>query len=252
MTKVLVQKESDIGKILISNEEGKYNLVDIKFMHNLIDSLRMLDSNKEVRFVIIRGINNFGAGADIGELRRASDNREYATNFFSTMFEMFRTLLNLSKITIANVEGIAYGASMEILLATDFVIASKNSKFAVPGGKIGVFPPVMLTLGKYRLGWNNVLKMAFLGRELNAEEAKQIGLVYEITDNFEDTNANLIRELKQIAPSSLSMMRKILFTEHEKELEKAFQELIDQVLTEDARTGVISFLTKTKPKWAIL
>ncbi|BFH73683.1 enoyl-CoA hydratase/isomerase family protein [Sulfurisphaera javensis] len=252
MTKILVQKEGYTAKMLISNEEGKYNLVNINFMHSLIDSLRLLDKDKEIRFVIIRGIKNFGAGADIGELRKASENREYATSFFSTMFEMFRTLLNFSKVLISNVEGIAYGASMEILLATDFVIASNNAKFAAPGGKIGVYPPVLITLGKYKLGWNTVFKMAFLGRELNANEAKEAGLVYEINDNFDEANLNLIKELKQMAPSSITVMRQHLYKKYEKEVEDAFSDLIDQVLTEDGRQGISAFLTKSKPKWSIL
>jgi len=251
MSRFLFQEEGSVAKITIESEgEGKYNLVDIKFMHQFIDTLKELEKAKGIRFVIIRGKENFGAGADIKDLRRANEDRDYAINFFHTMSEMFRVLFNFPKPLIANVEGIAYGASLEMLLGFDFVIASENARFAAPGSKIGVFPPVLVTIGKEILGWKVVKEMAFLGKELTAKEAKEIGLVYEVTDNFDDTNYRLIQQLKQMAPTSLTQMRSLLYRKYEDELRHAFNNLIEQVRTEDAKNGIYAFLAKTKPNWA--
>lgn len=252
MSRFLIQEEGQAVKITIeSEEEGKYNLVDVKFMHQFIDTLRALEREKRIRFVIIRGKGNFGAGADIRELKKASEDIEYATNFFHTMYEMFRVLFNFPKLIIANVEGIAYGASLELLLGFDFVIASENAKFAAPGGRIGVFPPVLVTIGKEILGWKAVREMAFLGKELTAKEAKEIGLVYEVADSFDDANYKLLQQLKQMAPTSLIQMRSLIYRKYDEELKYAFERLIEQVQTEDARNGIYAFLTRTKPNWAI-
>jgi len=252
MSQFLLQEEEPVIKITIkSEEEGKYNLVDMKFMHNFIDTLRALEKEKKIRFVILRGKGNFGAGADIKELRKATEDRGHATNFFSTMHEMFRTLFNFSKPIIANVEGIAYGASLELLLGCDFVIASETAKFAAPGGKIGVFPPVLVTVGKEILGWKTVREMALLGKELTAEEAKEVGLVYEISDNFDEANNRLIQGLKQMSPSSLTQMRSLIYKKYEEELKYAFNRLSEQVQTANAKNGVLAFLSRTKPDWSI-
>lgn len=252
MTEILLQEPSpELVKIVFSNKEGKYNLVDLKFMHDFIDTLKKLDREKKIRYVIIKGDKNFGAGADIAELKRASENREYASTFFSTMFEMYRTLFTFGKPIIANVEGIAYGASFEILLGVDFIVASPYARFGAPGGKIGVFPPVLITIGKEILGWSYVRKLAMLGEEISADEAYKIGLVYEVTDNFDESNLKLIQKLKQMAPSSLTTMRNIIFRNYEKDLEFAFSQLTDQVVTEEANVGIYAFLTKIKPRWSI-
>lgn len=249
---VLQEATPSVLKITIkSEEEGKYNLVNVKFMHNFIDILRQVDREKSIRFVILRGQGNFGAGADIKELRQAVENREHATNFFNVMYEMFRTIFNFSKPIIANVEGIAYGASMEILLGCDFVIASENARFAAPGGKIGVFPPVLVTVGKDILGWEVVRDMALLGKELTSKEGKEIGLVHEISDNFEETNQKIIQELRQMAPSSLTQMRQLIFRKYEEDLKYAFNRLAEQVQTEDAKNGILAFIGRTKPYWSI-
>jgi enoyl-CoA hydratase/carnithine racemase len=239
----------DYAKITF-NTGGKYNVVNKEFMYDMIDTLRELDSNKDVRFIVLTGANkNFGAGADIKELKSANENREYATNFFSTMLEMYRTIINLSKPVISIVEGIAYGASMEILLVSDIVIASSYARFAAPGAKIGVFPPVLVTIGKDVIGINNVIRIAFLGEELSAEEAKQIGLVHFVSDNLEGEIQKVMDKLRLMAPSSLMNMRRLIFKKYERELRSAFKLLTDQVLTRDATNGILAFLTKTKAPW---
>jgi len=239
----------DYAKITF-NTGGKYNVVNKEFMYDVIDTLRKLDSNKDVRFIVLTGANkNFGAGADIKELKSANENREYASNFFSTMLEMYRTIINFNKPVISIVEGIAYGASMEILLVSDIVIASSYARFAAPGAKIGVFPPVLVTIGKDVIGINNVIRIALLGEELSAEEAKQIGLVHFVSDNLEGEIQKVMDKLRLMAPSSLMNMRRLIFKKYERELRSAFKLLIDQVLTKDATNGILAFLTKTKAPW---
>jgi enoyl-CoA hydratase/carnithine racemase len=239
----------DYAKITF-NTGGKYNVVNKEFMYDVIDTLRELDSNKDVRFIVLTGANkNFGAGADIKELKSANENREYASSFFSTMLEMYRTIINLNKPVISIVEGIAYGASMEILLVSDIVIASSYARFAAPGAKIGVFPPVLVTIGKYVIGVNNVIRIALLGEELSAEEAKQIGLVHFVSDNLEGEIQKVMDKLRLMAPSSLMNMRRLIFKKYESELESAFKLLIDQVLTRDASNGILACLTSTKAPW---
>ena len=251
MNTILVEKMKDYTKIVF-NTGGKYNLVTKEFMYDLIDTLRKLDGDKSTRFVILTGANkNFGAGADVKELKMANENREYASGFFSTMFEMFKTLLNFSKPIISLVEGIAYGASLEILLVSDVVISSPYARFAAPGGKIGVFPPVLLTIGKDIIGFNNVIRLAFLGEELSADEAKQIGLVHYISDDLESEAKKVMDKMKEMSPTSLSNMRKILYNRYESELEFAFKRLTEQVLSQDATNGILAFLTKSKAPWAI-
>ena len=100
------------------------------------------------------------------------------------------------------------------------------------------------------MGWDTVKKLALLGEELSADEAKEVGLVHYISENLEEEGRKVIEKLKQMAPSSLANMRKILYSKYEKELEDAFKILIDQVVSRDATNGVSAFLTKTKPPWA--
>ena len=238
--------------VLSIDTKTRYNLVNMKFMHEFIDVLDMFSREPKVRFLAIRGEkDNLGSGADINELKNASAQREYAQAFFGLMKEMFNRLMNYNKVLIGYVNGVAYGASMELLLVMDYVIATSSAKFAAPGARLGVFPPVLVTVGPDRIGWEWTRRLAFEGQEIDANTALTIGLVNEINDGpFQAAVQNAARKFRQMAPSSLTSMRRVLYLRYKDLLAQAFNALIDQVLTMEAQEGIYSWFAKAKPSWA--
>jgi Enoyl-CoA hydratase/carnithine racemase len=243
--------QGDVG-FIVMDTGTRYNLVNGKFMLEFLDTLDMLNKNQQIRFITVHGAkDNFGAGADINELFNATNSREHADWFFNTMKEIYVRLMTSDKFIIGFVRGVAYGAHLELLLAMDYVIANKDAKFAAPGGRIGVLPPVLVTMGPERIGWNATRRLAFLGETLDAGEALRIGLVDEVTEETEPMRAvdKVVRAVRQMAPTSVTRMRKILYARYGDLIERAFQSLKEQLMTLDARDGVTAFLTKTKPPW---
>lgn len=235
--------------IIKFNTQTRYNLVNERFMLEMIEVLEKVNKMKSLRFVIFKGENgNFGAGADIKELMKASGDLSYARSFFNEMRSMYLNIMNLEKPTIAQVEGIAYGASLEMLLVMDFVIADEKAKFAAPGGRIGVFPPVLIGLGPLVIGYENVRRLAMLGEEIDAKEAKRIGLIHSY-GNIEEETKKVVASLSSFAPSSLATMRRNLFHGASSILDKVFEDLVAQVVSDDAKNGINSFLAKVKPVW---
>jgi len=94
--------------------------------------------------------------------------------------------------------------------------------------------------------------LAFLGETLDAEEALRVGLVDEVTEETDPMRAvdKVVRAVRQMAPTSVTKMRKILYARYGDLIERAFQSLKEQLMTLDARDGVTAFLMKTKPPWA--
>ena len=238
--------------VLSIDTKTRYNLVNMKFMHEFIDVLDMFSREPKVRFLVIRGErDNLGSGADINELKNASAQREYAQAFFGLMKEMFSRLMNHNKVLIGYVNGIAYGASMELLLVMDYVVATSTAKFAAPGARLGVFPPVLVTIGPDRLGWEWTRRLAFEGQEIDANTALTIGLVNEVNDGpFQAAVQSAAKKFRQMAPSSLASMRRILYLRYKDLLSQAFNLLIDQVLTNEAQEGIYSWFARARPSWA--
>ncbi|EWG06953.1 MAG: Enoyl-CoA hydratase/isomerase [Candidatus Aramenus sulfurataquae] len=241
----------DRGKyaIIRFNTQTRYNLVNEKFMLEMIEALERVSKERSLRFVIFKGENgNFGAGADIRELMKVSGDLSSAKSFFGTMKAMYESIMKLEKVTIAQVEGIAYGASLEMLLVMDFAVADEKARFAAPGGKIGVFPPVLIGLGPRIIGYDNVRRLAMLGEEIGAEEAKRIGLIHSY-GNVEEETKKVVAALSSFAPTSLAVMRRNIFADSLQVLDRVFDDLISQVVSDDARNGINAFLAKLKPSW---
>jgi Enoyl-CoA hydratase/carnithine racemase len=205
--------QGDVG-FIVMDTGTRYNLVNGKFMLEFLDILDVLNKNQQIRFITVHGAkDNFGAGADINELFNATNSREHADWFFNTMKEIYVRLMTSDKFIIGFVRGVAYGAHLELLLAMDYVIANKDAKFAAPGGRIGVLPPVLVTMGPERIGWNATRRLAFLGETLDAGEALKVGLVDEVTEETDPMRAvdKVVRAVRQMAPTSVTRMRKILY-----------------------------------------
>ncbi|WP_338599497.1 enoyl-CoA hydratase/isomerase family protein [Sulfolobus tengchongensis] len=229
--------------------ENKYNLFNVKFMTEVIDTLSSINENKNKRFLIIRGEDNFGAGADIRELIRATNDSEFAITFFTYMREIFHKMLDLNKIVISQVKKIAYGASMELLLLSDYVVSEANAKFATPGVKIGLFPPVLSSIGAFIIGYNNVKRLAISGEVINADEAKSMGLVHIVSDNLDKATEGLMKEISSSAPFATLYVKRNMLRPFRQYIDKAFDDLVVQVQSEEAREGLLSFLNKSNPSW---
>lgn len=246
---VSVQYETNNIIKLIINSDIKYNVMNVKFMTEFLDTLTEVEKEKQYRFLIIKGNKNFGAGADIRELNTAAKDREFAVAFFNYMKDIYSRLVSIDKITIAQVEGVALGAHLELLLVMDFVLAKKDAKFSAPAGKVGLLPPVLISLGPYIIGMNNVRRLAMLGEEINAEEAERIGLITKATNDLELETQKLITKMSYMAPTSLVLMKRQIARHLEKDLNDVFKSLSIQISSDEAREGINAFLSKMKPSW---
>jgi Enoyl-CoA hydratase/carnithine racemase len=249
---MVVSLEKKRGYLLLTfNTGGKYNVFNSRFMLDMIDALGEVEKIRDPHYLVIRGENgNFGSGADIRELSKASQDKEFAKVFFGHMYDLFVKLMQVNKVTIALVEGVAFGASLEALLVMDFVLAKRGTRFAAPGAKLGVFPPVLVSVGPYLLGHRVSRKLAMLGEEIDTSEAKNAGLIDVEVEDLDRGLLELLDKLRFMAPSSLVRMRKMIMKSLIPHLEGAFEELTAQVFSDEAREGISAFFSKIPPGWS--
>ena len=157
---------------IILNRKDKYNALNNELTDELIDALRESDKSELIKCIVISGVDDFSAGADINELATNPD--------FITSWELIDSI---KKPLIAAVDGIAFGGGNELLLMCDIILASKEAKFSQPEINLGL---VCGGGGTQRLttkiGKNWAMEMCLTGNIVSAEEAKNIGLVNHIYD----------------------------------------------------------------------
>ena len=123
--------------------------------------------------------HSFVAGADISEFEGKSS-VEIRPIFDDNVWEY---VWNLSKPTIAMVDGFALGGGSEIALSCDLRIATARSNFGTPEINLGLIPGGGGTQRLCRLlGYGRAMEMVMSGEMINGEEAHRIGLVNHLVE----------------------------------------------------------------------
>lgn len=237
------------------NRPKVLNALNRKLWREIYDNLVKAEKDYEVRAIVITGAGRaFSAGDDIKEVASLKDRNEIKSFFIDFAVPTVTKLIEISKPTIAAVNGIAYGGGCEIAMLCDIVVASENALFAVPEGLIGAIAPIASTIGTYIIGKLNISKMVLTGDPITAKEAKLIGLVNEVVRHEELRTAaeRLARKTMLAASSSIKVMKKLLNRYFSREeLQYAIEELIKILQTDEGKEGHRAFIEKRPPEWAL-
>lgn len=215
--------------------------------------LDQIASNQDIRVLILTGAGDksFVAGADINEL--ATFNPLEAKLFSKKGHQALHKLQTLPIPVIAAVNGFALGGGSEIALACDFVYASKNAKFGLPEITLGLIPGFGGTQRLPRLIGKNLAKeLIFSGKMINADEAKQMGIVNQVHEaeslmEAVRTTANVIASRGK---SSLRAAKEVINKGMDVDLHSGCHMEIDAfslcMASADAKEGTRAFLEKRK------
>lgn len=94
-----------------------------------------------------------------------------------------RRIERLPTIVIAQASGTISGPAVDLLLSTDYRIATSNFQFAIPTHQGQVWPGMLIHRLVHQIGMTNCRRLLFNINELNASYAFDIGLIDEISDN---------------------------------------------------------------------
>jgi 2-(1,2-epoxy-1,2-dihydrophenyl)acetyl-CoA isomerase len=144
-------------------------------------------ADEAVRVVVLTGEGRaFSSGQDLTEdLPRDADGRvDLGPPLARDYNPLVRRLVDFPKITIAALNGPAVGASMNVALACDMVVAARSAYLQEAFARIALIPDAGGTWFLPRLVGPKRALALMLGTEpIPAEEAQRLGLVYKVFDD---------------------------------------------------------------------
>ncbi len=193
----------------------------------------------------------FCAGADIKglELMEAASGHALVDRMNSLLLEAGRSRI----VTIAAVNGLAYGGGCELAMGADIRIAAQSASFGQPEVKLGIIPGFGGTQRLGRLvGSGKALEMNLTGEPIDALEAWESGLVNLVVPDHEllDTALAWARRLATAAPIAIEEIKRLSSgsdLEAGIEAEKAAFHRV--FASADAREGISAFIDKRTPKF---
>ena len=250
---LLTHLENEIFCITIHRPE-KMNALNRTVIEELGKALEEVYTNPAIKSAIITGsgAKAFVAGADISEFI-AMDGTAGTALAQKGQDLVFSKIENSPKPILAAVNGFALGGGCELAMACHFRLCSDNAKFGQPEVNLGLIPGYGGTQRLTQLiGKGKAMELMMTGNMIDANEAKQLGLVNEVTtpENLMNKTKEMLALINTKAP--LSIKHIIALTNmaaygsnHGLAAEiAAFGELFDST---DAKEGATAFLEKRKP-----
>jgi methylglutaconyl-CoA hydratase len=242
------------------NRPEVFNAFNEQLIGDLSAACAELDADASVRVVVLAGRGrHFSAGADLNWMRRASSYGEAENLEDSRRFaRMLRALSEMSKPTIARVQGAALGGGTGLAAACDMAVASANAVFSTSEVKFGIIPAVISPYVLRAIGPRQALRYFQTAERISADKALAIGLVNEVTadDALDAGIAALAEALIAGAPQAQQAAKQLIQAINGRPIddtvmEETAQRIARQRATDEGKDGIVSFLEKRTPAWLL-
>ncbi|PXW35592.1 UNVERIFIED_CONTAM: enoyl-CoA hydratase/carnithine racemase [Williamsia faeni] len=247
---VLFDARDDGIAIITINRPDTRNCLSLDVREGLREAWERFENDSALRVAILTGSGEtFCAGGDLKEMvstGMAVPPRD--------MFALPYDTIELSKPTIAAVNGFAFAGGWMIAQACDLCVASTTAKFAVTEVKVGRSSPWASPL-IHMIPQRIMMEILLTGKPITAQRAYEIGLVNRVAEPeaLLDTAIKLATDILAGAPLSVKAARDTVMIATEMgrsdALAAARAAAEDCYNSADAQEGPTAFSQKRAPVW---
>lgn len=194
---IIVEQQEEITCITLNRPE-KRNALNMALLEQFCKALHETAKNPHQKVIIITGKGSiFSSGMDLMEAADPATINPLSNLIAKSLTGLYTSPL----ITIAALNGSAIAGGAGLMSACDFVISSSDAKIGYPEIKHGLVAAQVATLLTRRIKWRDVRELLLLGELIDAEKAKEIGLINQIVGP-EETLSHALKLGHQAAKNS--------------------------------------------------
>ena len=191
MYETLELERRGAATIIRLNRPDALNAWNVALGHELLDAVRAVAADDEVRAVCVTGAGRaFSSGADLKDIAARERTPEGHVDVYTTLTEIYHPILTglrtMAKPAIAAINGPAVGIGCSLALSCDLIIAAESAYLNLGFVNIGLVPDGgALALISARAGAARAAQMALHGARVTASTALRWGLVNEVLPDHE-------------------------------------------------------------------
>jgi methylglutaconyl-CoA hydratase len=253
MAVILVEKHTSQITVVTLNRPERRNSLTLELLSELISAIHAASDQPEERVLILRGAGAaFCTGLDLKEAADQTKAHATAEMVAKTLVAIAETRL----VTIAAVHGAAVAGGAGIMSACDFVVAAEKTRIGYPEVRRGLVAGLVMTFLRRQVGERSLRELVLGGELIDAERAKEIGLVNRVVPREELMNEaqKFAASVLQGAPKAIAQTKRLV----EELWSTSVKEDVDLALTHhlqaresaEAREGIAAFNEKRPPNWA--
>lgn len=248
---VLFDARSDGIAVITLNRPDARNALGKEIRAGLFAAWERFERDPALRVAILTGTGEkaFCAGGDLKEmteLKLSVPPRD--------MFPVPGDNIELTKPTIAAVNGVAFAGGWMIAQACDLCVASSRAQFAITEVKVGRSSPWAAPL-IHMIPQRVMMEILLTGKPISAQRAYEIGLVNRIVEPDELLPAalGLAADILDGAPLSVRAARETVMLSTEMGRSAALRAARNASESTyrscDAQEGPLAFAQKRRPQW---
>jgi enoyl-CoA hydratase/carnithine racemase len=244
---VVVSEAARVLRIQMNRPEKKNALTPAMYVV-LAEALERADADPTIRVITITGVGDvFTSGNDLKDFLDAK-----AMGANNPIMRFLSAIADVRKPLIAEVNGLAVGVGVTMLLHCDLVYAAEGAVFQLPFVNLGVVPEAASSLLLPRMmGHQRAAEVLFFGSRFDVQAARQLGLVNGIHphERLADVVAEKAGALAAKPPQALRLTKELLKGEaYHSEVAARMEEervLFEQQLgSPEAREAMSAFFEK--------
>ena len=253
---VVLEKDGEIAYVWL-NRPHKKNAVTVELLHRLDEIIREVDSDPDIRVLILRGREGtFCSGFDLDELLADYVGTTTAMEVAVLSAKVCDRLYSMNTPSVAVLEGFVTAGGFELMISCDFAVSADDAQigdFHIRRALFGGAGPI------YRLprmiGIRKTKELMLTGKLLSGKEAVDFDLINASApaDELDQLVKDFIAPIIDKSPFAMRLTKMTI----DRGLDADIQSLMvmehlavgNALQSEDAREGVNAFLEKREPKW---
>ena len=173
--------------------------------------------------------------------------------------ELLSTLNELSKPTIARVQGPAYGGGVGLIAACDIAVGTYDAVFSLSEVKLGIIPALISPYVLAAIGERYSRRYMLTAERFSAAEAYRIGLLHEIVpgeEQLDEAIGEIVDSLLANGPSAQAECKALLRVVvgqpiDEQTIAETAQRITRVRSSPEGQEGLAAFLEKRRPNWLL-
>ena len=252
------QLEQGILRVTLANPPA--NALSTAMISALQAEIDRAGDDPSIRVVVIAASGKlFSGGHDLKEMtaRRADPDRGRAF-FEETMTAcatLMQSIVRCPKPVVAEVDGLATAAGLQLVASCDLAIASEKATFCTPGVNIGLFCSTPMVALSRNVSRKQAMEMLLTGETIDASTARDFGLVNRVVprEYLTQVVTKYAQTIASKSPLTLKIGKEAFYQQAEMGLAEAYEHtarvMVENMLARDAQEGIGAFIEKRDPKW---
>lgn len=246
-----------VATVTLNNPE-RHNAFDDGIIAQLTHAFETIATDDSIRLMVLASTGkSFSAGADLGWMKRMAS-YSYGENLRDAngLAQMLKTLNFMPQVTIARVQGAAYGGAVGLVSCCDMAVAGSSASFCLSEVRIGLIPATISPYVIAAMGQRAARRYFTSAERFDATVAARLGLISEVVEDadLDSCLEDLIATLLGNSPAGIRAAKKLV-------LDMANQPIDDELIAEssariaaqrvsaEGQEGLKAFLEKRKPNW---